>query len=160
MFFFSSRRRHTRSDRDWSSDVCSSDLEGVIPGHRGARETPTRYGSAPTRATAQIAPKDAAPRGIEARAGTFHAPRRAVGAQARVFSVRDGADAHERASDGVIFALWTAVNTWISAERSRGPKLSQLLSKTRAWRAATLSGKSRTSRSHVRLARAPSPRLR
>src|SRR5216683_7444614 len=27
-FFFSSRRRHTRSDRDWSSDVCSSDLLG------------------------------------------------------------------------------------------------------------------------------------
>src|SRR5438874_2782468 len=27
-FFFSSRRRHTRSLRDWSSDVCSSDLEG------------------------------------------------------------------------------------------------------------------------------------
>src|SRR2546421_5046253 len=26
IFFFSSRRRHTRSDRDWSSDVCSSDL--------------------------------------------------------------------------------------------------------------------------------------
>src|SRR2546421_6418265 len=30
-FFFSSRRRHTRSDRDWSSDVCSSDLF-QIPG--------------------------------------------------------------------------------------------------------------------------------
>src|SRR6266496_5535989 len=27
-FFFSSRRRHTRSLRDWSSDVCSSDLRG------------------------------------------------------------------------------------------------------------------------------------
>src|SRR5690349_24546588 len=27
-FFFSSRRRHTRSLRDWSSDVCSSDLKG------------------------------------------------------------------------------------------------------------------------------------
>src|SRR5207249_9388813 len=27
-FFFSSRRRHTRSKRDWSSDVCSSDLTG------------------------------------------------------------------------------------------------------------------------------------
>src|SRR5438105_11892444 len=27
-FFFSSRRRHTRSTRDWSSDVCSSDLGG------------------------------------------------------------------------------------------------------------------------------------
>src|SRR5207249_580282 len=28
-FFFSSRRRHTRSIRDWSSDVCSSDLDHV-----------------------------------------------------------------------------------------------------------------------------------
>src|SRR5882762_1745613 len=27
MFFFSSRRRHTRFKCDWSSDVCSSDLE-------------------------------------------------------------------------------------------------------------------------------------
>src|SRR5438445_3623612 len=27
-FFFSSRRRHTRYWRDWSSDVCSSDLPG------------------------------------------------------------------------------------------------------------------------------------
>src|SRR5438067_10085492 len=26
LFFFSGRRRHTRSKRDWSSDVCSSDL--------------------------------------------------------------------------------------------------------------------------------------
>src|SRR2546421_5081069 len=32
-FFFSSRRRHTRSDRDWSSDVCSSDLDDpILPG--------------------------------------------------------------------------------------------------------------------------------
>src|SRR5215813_14690024 len=35
-FFFSSRRRHTRCGRDWSSDVCSSDLIqrglGLIPG--------------------------------------------------------------------------------------------------------------------------------
>src|SRR2546422_10023835 len=34
-FFFSSRRRHTRCSRDWSSDVCSSDLH---PG--GRRRTP------------------------------------------------------------------------------------------------------------------------
>src|SRR2546421_6006883 len=33
VFFFSSRRRHTRSDRDWSSDVCSSDLSIVIIEH-------------------------------------------------------------------------------------------------------------------------------
>src|SRR5690606_24681404 len=41
-FFFSSSRRHTRFSRDWSSDVCSSDLRGwrvptrqdkLIPGH-------------------------------------------------------------------------------------------------------------------------------
>src|SRR5690606_40115554 len=32
-FFFSSRRRHTRFSRDWSSDVCSSDL---LLEHRGA----------------------------------------------------------------------------------------------------------------------------
>src|SRR5690625_6157430 len=45
-FFFSSRRRHTRWPRDWSSDVCSSDLprgELVVadhfpaPGQPGAR---------------------------------------------------------------------------------------------------------------------------
>src|SRR5207249_7098360 len=41
VFFFSSRRRHTRSKRDWSSDVCSSDLiallrEGSLPVHMRA----------------------------------------------------------------------------------------------------------------------------
>src|SRR5207302_5962802 len=43
-FFFSSRRRHTRFSRDWSSDVCSSDLA------RG----PVRGGD-PTRAAADAA---------------------------------------------------------------------------------------------------------
>src|SRR5207249_8975866 len=32
VFFFSSRRRHTRSKRDWSSDVCSSDLRCLARG--------------------------------------------------------------------------------------------------------------------------------
>src|SRR5256884_10005759 len=32
VFFFSSRRRHTRCSRDWSSDVCSSDLVGAASG--------------------------------------------------------------------------------------------------------------------------------
>src|SRR5260221_3538086 len=31
LFFFSSRRRHTRSLCDWSSDVCSSDLTARVP---------------------------------------------------------------------------------------------------------------------------------
>src|SRR3712207_7411401 len=43
-FFFSSRRRHTRYWRDWSSDVCSSDLEAMklILVHEGfeIREAP------------------------------------------------------------------------------------------------------------------------
>src|SRR5699024_11448212 len=33
---FSSRRRHTRSKRDWSSDVCSSDLESFMLSHLSA----------------------------------------------------------------------------------------------------------------------------
>src|SRR5438094_1796761 len=44
-FFFSSRRRHTRSYGDWSSDVCSSDLRlaysGEPFGHRRIGEAPT-----------------------------------------------------------------------------------------------------------------------
>src|SRR3712207_7677552 len=35
VFFFSSRRRHTRYWRDWSSDVCSSDLPDLPPARRG-----------------------------------------------------------------------------------------------------------------------------
>src|SRR5256885_3743357 len=41
-FFFSSRRRHTRLQGDWSSDVCSSDLETAFslmrpPGHHATK---------------------------------------------------------------------------------------------------------------------------
>src|SRR5256886_5472877 len=35
-FFFSSRRRHTRFDCDWSSDVCSSDLIESWPHHQAS----------------------------------------------------------------------------------------------------------------------------
>src|SRR6266498_4322484 len=38
-FFFSSRRRHTRCGRDWSSDVCSSDLVFVVAGLGGGAGT-------------------------------------------------------------------------------------------------------------------------
>src|SRR5207245_6639402 len=39
LFFFSSRRRHTRCYRDWSSDVCSSDLDPLrrAGGHLACR---------------------------------------------------------------------------------------------------------------------------
>src|SRR2546427_8769675 len=39
-FFFSSRRRHTRFDCDWSSDVCSSDL---LDGLKKQREQVQQY---------------------------------------------------------------------------------------------------------------------
>src|SRR6266511_2035672 len=42
-FFFSSRRRHTSSSRDWSSDVCSSDLSA--PGRPPAPTSTTRSGA-------------------------------------------------------------------------------------------------------------------
>src|SRR2546430_10609476 len=42
-FFFSSRRRHTRFDCDWSSDVCSSDLDaGLHQDEIDAETTPLR----------------------------------------------------------------------------------------------------------------------
>src|SRR4029077_9513092 len=36
VFFFSSRRRHTRFKCDWSSDVCSSDLRNALVARRDA----------------------------------------------------------------------------------------------------------------------------
>src|SRR2546422_1100206 len=45
-FFFSSRRRHTRCSRDWSSDVCSSDLKeflGDVSLSRGVTEEETEF---------------------------------------------------------------------------------------------------------------------
>src|SRR5699024_11836866 len=50
IFFFSSRRRHTRSKRDWSSDVCSSDLDflSFFPPHAVNNNIPA--------ASIQIAP--------------------------------------------------------------------------------------------------------
>src|SRR3989442_590346 len=42
VFFFSSRRRHTRCGRDWSSDVCSSDLIPHELVHRRLKDTGQR----------------------------------------------------------------------------------------------------------------------
>src|SRR2546422_6318039 len=55
-FFFSSRRRHTRCSRDWSSDVCSSDLTVAsvreCPNLRLDREAVTRRFASPYKETA------------------------------------------------------------------------------------------------------------
>src|SRR5207253_7557892 len=54
-FFFSSRRRHTRWPRDWSSDVCSSDLEMLWQYELSARpiDTPERRADLEHRLMAQ-----------------------------------------------------------------------------------------------------------
>src|SRR5579859_4710228 len=49
-FFFSSRRRHTRFDCDWSSDVCSSDLNA-----RGQQRTDSTHVLAAVRALNRLA---------------------------------------------------------------------------------------------------------
>src|SRR5207253_4059152 len=55
IFFFSSRRRHTRWPRDWSSDVCSSDLltEDDVRA-AAAREAPARERREPLRGVRRL----------------------------------------------------------------------------------------------------------
>src|SRR5206468_6720895 len=67
-FFFSSRRRHTRSDRDWSSDVCSSDLSrlrvAVGPSNRARKR-----GTTATRSRLWQRPRRRSTRSEERRVG-------------------------------------------------------------------------------------------
>src|SRR5690606_40137757 len=59
-FFFSSRRRHTRFSRDWSSDVCSSDLSRKWP----RLVSPNAEPAAPTTGSAKLPWRTASGRGI------------------------------------------------------------------------------------------------
>src|SRR5206468_9566378 len=66
-FFFSSRRRHTRSDRDWSSDVCSSDLHDLAC----CRTLPLGSPQAANAATGQIMTEGLCKPGYERVAEAF-----------------------------------------------------------------------------------------
>src|SRR5256885_8719449 len=76
LFFFSSRRRHTRLQGDWSSDVCSSDLLAVQPveagpkillkGNRGAHLHCLRH----RRSVTIVAPHPPASAGASPKAST------------------------------------------------------------------------------------------
>src|SRR5205814_6619829 len=87
VFFFSSRRRHTRCLSDWSSDVCSSDLRhatGATSGvsAEGGAHSAQRCGGSPHEALAQ------ATIGLCGRS-----EERRVGKQSRIQGARD---AYER----------------------------------------------------------------
>src|SRR5256884_1917793 len=64
-FFFSSRRRHTRCSRDWSSDVCSSDLihrESANPCSRLPRWKPLRQSHGPAKCRRRLPARSPPPR--------------------------------------------------------------------------------------------------
>src|SRR2546430_6811024 len=73
-FFFSSRRRHTRFDCDWSSDVCSSDLdrrrEDLRPSGRAGVPDPNR-GDGPRRRLSPVRPKRSSTSCARWRRSTF-----------------------------------------------------------------------------------------
>src|SRR5579871_2780314 len=86
-FFFSSRRRHTRSLRDWSSDVCSSDL-GIVQNplrHAIGTEIGRREGIAIDRQRED--PRHAL--AIEHQGATWQS-RQASGADVREIRVEEG----------------------------------------------------------------------
>src|SRR5437868_15072570 len=82
-FFFSSRRRHTRSKRDWSSDVCSSDLVCCTSGAQAAYTSSIGSTSGSWRPTA-------------ARSMTNRSEERRVGKECRA----RGAGGHVKKKEG------------------------------------------------------------
>src|SRR2546430_8345130 len=83
-FFFSSRRRHTRFDCDWSSDVCSSDLDGAELLQLGVAQT--------RRAPPLVAHRD----GLDATVGSRDVLDQLVGDLARSEERRVGKECRSR----------------------------------------------------------------
>src|SRR5258707_15152031 len=75
-FFFSSRRRHTRYWRDWSSDVCSSDLREFIHPEDRAKVDAAFVASLDKRSPSAVEYRIVMPNGrvkiLEERWQTFH----------------------------------------------------------------------------------------
>mgnify|MGYP006979353149 CR=1 FL=1 len=68
MFCFESRRRHTRLVRDWSSDVCSSDLITGSPAHLETQTKPQQIRSG-SKITVKQRQNDDAQEGHQDRVG-------------------------------------------------------------------------------------------
>src|SRR5215217_6589619 len=99
-FFFSSRRRHTRYWRDWSSDVCSSDLADYATTDGGVWTDRARAGGHATRPAGGIDERDRrAPGGL--------APHRAGAPQEHLREDRRAQPPRPR-RQGVLLALRAA----------------------------------------------------
>src|SRR5256885_9881494 len=89
LFFFSSRRRHTRLQGDWSSDVCSSDLAGACrkggeDGNGGKEKADeTQEPSRPSRPSRPSHPLQTHPSNSRFRASTSRSEERRVGEEGR-----------------------------------------------------------------------------
>src|SRR3989449_6560718 len=97
IFFFSSRRRHTRCSRDWSSDVCSSDLT-------------TRSSTRVTAARSPWTRRSPTP-GSRSRSWTrgWGSPPRSRGGSSRSSTVWGGAKLRGR---GAVAWAWRSSSTW------------------------------------------------
>src|SRR5256886_9181086 len=73
MFFFSSRRRHTRFDCDWSSDVCSSDLSEILAGAVATKIPVYFIRMSYNKALGAVLPDDIWRPAVEATGGKFYA---------------------------------------------------------------------------------------
>src|SRR2546429_6981420 len=87
VFFFSSRRRHTRCSRDWSSDVCSSDLKHLAKESRwdGLSFIFTTSTLTPTQAIQAYFDKDVVEKSFQALKGVvrLRSEERRVGKECR-----------------------------------------------------------------------------
>src|SRR2546430_7135505 len=88
-FFFSSRRRHTRFDCDWSSDVCSSDLEGGGRSGGPAEDRRVEVGGVVRRRAGAASVPGAGAAGAAGRAGARAVPLLAHERGARVIRKRE-----------------------------------------------------------------------
>src|SRR5206468_4843161 len=106
VFFFSSRRRHTSSDRDWSSDVCSSDLiyqpmtgDGTIVARVASVQNTNSWTKAGVMIRESLAPGAtnafmflAASKGLN-----YRSEERRVGKE---YGSRGGGDSHHKTAEG------------------------------------------------------------
>src|SRR5207245_8683079 len=95
-FFLSSRRRHTRCYRDWSSDVCSSDLTAFWRTHPQCRRPPVCPHARARRAVPPAAPPRALPVPPARRAAARRSEERRVGKERRA---RGAAERDRRTTD-------------------------------------------------------------